>query len=307
MAEKKSGTNQKSATLGKSGKHTGKELPSIDGRLADAVRLPTGVTDLSQLSTTPLELGPDDKESAAQALAELGPPLADLQEKLYAQSTAGGSRGVLLLLQGMDTAGKDGVIDHVVGLLNPGAVRMASFKSPTAEESSHDFLWRIEKQVPHAGEIGVFNRSHYEDVLIVRVHDLAPKAQWSQRYTQINAFERELKKRGITLIKCFLHISKKTQAERLAARLDDPEKYWKYNPADVDERGRWDDYQQAYLDALRKCSTVGTPWHVIPSDKKWYRNWAVAALLHETLVDLDPQYPAADFDIEVERKRLAES
>ncbi len=307
MAKKKSGKDQRSAGSGKAGQHTTKELPSIDGRLADAVRLPTSVTELSQLSTTPLELGPTDKKSAAHALSELGQPLADLQEKLYAQSTAGSSRGVLLLLQGMDTAGKDGVIDHVVGLLNPGGVRMASFKSPNAEELSHDFLWRIEKQLPQAGEIGVFNRSHYEDVLIVRVHDLVPRAEWSKRYAQINAFERHLKKRGVTLIKCFLHISKKTQAERLAARLDDPEKYWKYNPADVDERGHWDDYQQAYLDALRKCNTVGTPWHVIPSDKKWYRNWAVAALLHETLVEIDPQYPAAEFDLEVERKRIAES
>jgi len=277
------------------------------GAVAAAFRFPAGTGALADLPTTPLKFGPRDKAAATAAIQDLGPALAELQEKLYAQSTAGSKRRVLLLLQGMDTAGKDGVITHAVGLLNPSGIRLVSFKSPTAEEREHDFLWRIQWAVPRAGEIGVFNRSQYEDVLIVRVHELVSKVVWARRYAKINAFERELARQGVTMIKCFLHVSKKTQAERLLARLEDPAKYWKYNPSDVDERGYWDEYQAAYLDALRKCSTVAGPWYVIPSDKKWYRNWAVAALLQEKLAELGPQYPAADYDVEAEKKRVAES
>ncbi|WP_084614495.1 polyphosphate kinase 2 family protein [Nakamurella lactea] len=275
--------------------------------LADALRVPRGPVDLAAFSTMPLDIGPQNKEHALSALEKLGPGLADLQEKLYAQSVAGNRRSVLVVLQGMDTAGKDGVINHAMGLLDPGGVRLTSFKTPTAEELAHDFLWRVRKAVPRAGEIGIFNRSHYEDVLIVRVHDLVPKAVWSKRYALINAFERELAKSGVTVLKCFLHVSKEQQAERLLARLDDPTKYWKFNPADVDERLLWDDYQTAYTDVLAKCSTVGAPWHVIPSDKKWYRNWAVASLLFSTLAGLDPQYPPAGYDIDEQRRRVQES
>lgn len=275
--------------------------------LAAALQLPTGDFQLSELSTTPLAGGPKDKKAAGRALAELGPGLAEMQEKLHAESTAGGRRSVLLLLQGMDTAGKDGVITHVVGLLNPAAVHIASFKQPTPDELARDFLWRIENQLPDAGDIGAFNRSQYEDVLIVRVHELVPKAVWGKRFAQINTFERRLARNGVTVIKCFLHISKQTQAERLLARLDDPTKYWKYNTADVDERGLWDAYQQAYTDILRKCSTVAAPWYVIPSDTKWYRNWAVGALLHEKLSGLNLQYPPADFDVPTEKQRVMES
>lgn len=263
--------------------------------------------ELSELPTEPLPGGPKNKKHAVKQLEKMGPALATMQEQLFAEATAGSKRRVLLLLQGMDTAGKDGVIKHVVGLLNPGAVQLASFKAPTAEELEHDFLWRIRRQVPAAGQIGVFNRSQYEDVLIVRVHDLVPKTVWSKRYAQINAFERELARQGTVLIKCFLHISKKVQAERLLARLDDPTKYWKFNPADVDERGYWDEYQQAYSDVLRRTSTVGSPWYVIPSDKKWYRNWAVAALLSEKLSQLDLSYPPADFDIAEQKQRILDS
>lgn len=275
---------------------------------AAAFRVPSELTGLSAIDPAGTPIGPQDKESGAAALADLGPELAALQEKLYAGATGGSEhRSVLLVLQGMDTSGKDGVVDKVLGLVNPAGLRLASFKKPTPEELAHDFLWRIEKQVPSAGLIGVFNRSQYEDVLVVRVHDLVPPAVWEPRYTAINDFEQRLTDSGVTVVKCFLHISKEVQKERLLARLDDPTKFWKYNPGDVDERGYWDDYQAAYLDALNRCSTDAAPWHVIPSDRKWYRNWAIGALLHQKLYELDPQYPPAEFDVEVEKGRVAAS
>jgi PPK2 family polyphosphate:nucleotide phosphotransferase len=275
--------------------------------VADRLRLPPGPVVLADVDSGVLGFGPQSKADAAEAMLSIGPRLAELQERLYAQATQGNRESLLLILQGMDTAGKDGVTNHVVGPVDPGGLELASFKSPTAEELAHDFLWRIRKRVPAAGRIGVFNRSHYEDVLIVRVHELVPKAVWSKRYALINAFERELVGQDVTVIKCFLHVSKDVQRERLLARLDDPTKYWKYNPADVDERGRWAEYQEAYADALRRCNTVGAPWYVIPADKKWYRNWLVASLLEEKLAEIDPQYPPADYDIEAERRRLGES
>ncbi len=275
-------------------------------------RLQPGLVDLREISTVgPNSVfesaGPQSKEEAVSMLADLGETMRVLQEKLFAESMAGKNRAVLVVLQGMDTAGKDGVIDKVIGQLNPGAVRLASFKRPNAEELGHDFLWRIEKQVPAAGLIGVFNRSHYEDVLIQRVHNIVPEEVWSQRYAAINEFEQRLAAQGVTIVKCFLHIGKETQRERLAARLDDPLKHWKFNPADIDERAYWNDYQIAYTAALAKCSTPEAPWHVIPSDRKWYRNWAIGALIAQTLIDLDPQYPAADFDVQEQRRRLANS
>ena len=279
------------------------ELPAS---VAAMLRVPDGPVDLELLTTDRHPAGPRDKDHAAELMAELGEKMADLQERLYASAIGGGDkRRVLLVLQGMDTAGKDGVIKNVFDLVNPAGVEFTSFKSPTREELDHDFLWRIEKQVPHSGMIGVFNRSQYEDVLIVRVHDLVPKEVWSRRYAAINAFERKMVRDGVTVIKCFLHVSKQTQAERLAARLADPTKYWKFNPADLDERAYWDDYHQAYETALDRCSTVGAPWYVIPADRKWYRNWAVAALLAEKLTDLDPQYPPATFDVTEQQARLA--
>lgn len=270
-----------------------------------AFRVPSGLAALTDIDPSGTPIGPQDKAAAADALADLGPELAGLQERLYAAATGGSEqRAVLLVLQGMDTSGKDGVVDKVLGLMNPAGLHLASFKKPTPEELAHDFLWRIEKQVPGPGAVGVFNRSQYEDVLVVRVHDLVPSAVWEPRYQQINDFEQRLVDSGVTVVKCFLHISKQVQKERLLARLDDPTKFWKYNPGDVDERGYWDAYQAAYLDALNRCSTEAAPWHVIPSDRKWYRNWAIAALLHRTLADLDPQYPPAEFDVEVEKKRV---
>ena len=272
-----------------------------------AFAAPSGTVDIGAISTDATPIGPQSTSDAEEGLADLGDRLAGLQERLFAQGTAGDPRSVLLVLQGMDTAGKDGVIKHVVGLVDPGGIRMASFKKPTDEELAHDFLWRIEKQVPPAGFLGVFNRSQYEDVLVVRVHDIVPREVWAARYEAINDFERRLTDNGVTVVKCFLHVSRKVQAERLLARLDDPTKYWKYNPADVDERGHWDAYQEAYSEALIRCNTVSAPWHVIPSDRKWYRNWAVAALLAGALERVDPAYPPADFDIDTERRRIKAS
>jgi PPK2 family polyphosphate:nucleotide phosphotransferase len=274
---------------------------------SQAFAVPGGAVDIAQISTSATPIGPQSKADAAEAMADIAPKLADLQERLFAQSIAGDRRRVLLILQGMDTSGKDGVVNHVLGMVNPGGVQLTSFKRPTEEELAHDFLWRIENGVPVAGLIGVFNRSQYEDVLVARVHDLVPESVWSKRYAQINAFERKLSNAHVTIVKCFLHISKQTQQERLLARLEDPTKYWKYNPGDVDERSYWDFYQEAYSAALQKCNTVPAPWHVIPSDRKWYRNWAIAALLQQTLEAIDPAYPPADFDIEVERRRVKES
>jgi PPK2 family polyphosphate:nucleotide phosphotransferase len=280
---------------------------SDDPPPTQAFAIPSGPFDVASFDPSATPIGPQSKAEGVAALAELGDPLSDLQERLFAQSTAGNSAAVLLILQGMDTSGKDGTVKHVLGLVNPSGVRLASFKKPTEEELQHDFLWRIEKQVPEPGFIGVFNRSQYEDVLVARVHQLVPEEVWQQRYSAINEFERGLVARGVTVVKCFLHISKQEQKERLTARLEDPTKYWKYNPGDVDERTRWDDYQRAYTDALRNCSTAAAPWYLIPADRKWYRNWAISRLLLETLERINPQYPPADFDVEVEQRRVAAS
>ncbi len=293
------------------GKKSGKTSGSEDGLIeppASATALfivPAGPLSMSELTTDRLPGGPADKAEALARLADMTERLANLQERLFAASTRGDRRRVLLVLQGMDTAGKDGVIKHVLGLLNPAGVQLVGFKKPTAEELAHDFLWRIERKVPGPGAIGVFNRSHYEDVLVARVHNLVPKEVWSKRYAAINAFERRLARSSVTVVKCFLHVSKQVQAERLAARLEDPTKYWKFNPGDVDERTYWDAYQEAYRMALTRCSTTAAPWYVIPSDRKWYRNWAVAELLLETLEALDPQYPPPAYDVAVQQARLA--
>jgi PPK2 family polyphosphate:nucleotide phosphotransferase len=300
---------KKSAKHGK--KHPSKpaevgvETPTADLTATELFRLPEGPISPNQLSTDRLAGGPVDKDDSLTRLAGMSERLDELQERLFAASTAGDRRRVLLVLQGMDTAGKDGVIKHAMGLLNPAGVQLVSFKKPTAEELEHDFLWRIENKVPGPGTIGVFNRSQYEDVLVARVHNLVPRQVWSKRYAAINAFERRLARRGVTVVKCFLHVSSKVQAERLAARLADPTKYWKFNPGDIDERAYWDAYQEAYRVALTRCSTTVAPWHVIPSDRKWYRNWAVATLLLETLAALDPQYPPPAYDVAEQQARLA--
>lgn len=248
-----------------------------------------------------------DKKAGKSALAALGDPLSEWQERLFADGRVSGrARSVLLVLQGMDTAGKGGVVRHSVALLDPQGVQITSFKAPSAEERKHSFLWRIKEAVPDPGMVGVFDRSHYEDVLIAKVRELTTQSAITRRYDAINRFEAELVEQGVVVIKCFLHVSAEEQKERLLARLDDPTKHWKFNPADIDERSVWADYQQAYEIALEKCNTEAAPWHLVPSDRKWYRNWAIATLLRETLEQLDPRWPIADFDVEEERRRLVE-
>jgi PPK2 family polyphosphate:nucleotide phosphotransferase len=246
-----------------------------------------------------------DKAAGKQALAELEEEIAELQERLAADGYTGGHRSLLVVIQGMDTSGKGGVLKHAVGLLNPGGVRPVSFKAPTKEELAHDFLWRVEKATPAAGQVGIFDRSHYEDVLVVKVRGLAPTDEVERRYGAINDFERRLTEGGTMIIKCMLHISKEEQRERLLARLDDPTKVWKFLPSDVDERELWVDYQAAYETALERCNTEWAPWHVVPSNRKWYRSLAIATLIRDALRSMELQWPVPDFDVEEQRRRLS--
>lgn len=248
-----------------------------------------------------------DKKDAEKALEKNGEQLAALQERLFAESKFGGKHRVLLVLQAMDTAGKGGILRHVIGGVDPQGVNIHAFKSPTDEEKAHDFLWRIRKELPEAGFIGVFDRSHYEDVLIHRVRGFSTPETVEERYGIIQEFENELIAQGTTIIKVMLHISSDEQKERLQERLDRPEKHWKYNPGDVDERLLWDDYQEAYEIALRRTTTADAPWYVIPANHKWYARWAVQQLLLEALEGLDLQWPDADYDVEAEKVRLANS
>jgi len=274
----------------------------------EALRLVPGApVDLAALDPSAKPAGPASKKKATKSLATIGAELDRLQEALYAEGVGGGRRRVLLLLQGMDTSGKGGVIRHVAGLVNAAGLHIASFKKPTRTELRHHFLWRVRRQVPRPGLIGVFDRSHYEDVLVVRVDRVIPAAQWRKRYTEINDFEAELAADGVTLVKCFLHISPETQRERLLARLDDPNKRWKYNPGDLAVRAKWSRYTEAYTDALQRCGTDVAPWYVIPGDRKWYRNWAAASILLDTLRDLDPRFPEPTYDVDAERARLLEA
>jgi len=232
------------------------------------------------------------KKKACKQIGVNAIAMAEMAKRLYAEN----QRSILLVLQGMDTAGKDGTIRWVMRGMNPTSCQVTSFKRPTEEELDHDFLWRHHKAAPRRGNIGIFNRSHYENVLVVRVHSLVEKEQWSKYYDQMNDFERLLSENGTKVVKCFLHISKETQRERLQERVDVPEKHWKFNPGDLAERKLWSDYQRAYEDALSKCNTDHSPWHIIPSDKKWYRNLVISQLLKNVLTELDPQFPAAEED-----------
>ncbi|MFI1814243.1 PPK2 family polyphosphate kinase [Streptomyces sp. NPDC020422] len=276
-----------------------------DQPLRDRLRLPAGERiDLSSYDAAATPGGPKDKAAGLTATAALGPGLADLQERLYAASTAGDRRRLLLVLQGMDTSGKGGTVKHVIGLFNPSGCRIHAFKAPTPEELAHPFLWRVTKALPLAGEIGIFDRSHYEDVLIARVRSLVPRAELEERYAEIQAFEKQLTEDGVTLVKVFLHLSYEEQRDRLLERLDNPEKHWKFNPGDIEERALWPAYQEAYEIALERCSTEAAPWYLVPADRKWYRNWAISTLLGEHLAELDPQYPKGDFDVAECRRRL---
>ncbi|QNE45712.1 polyphosphate kinase 2 family protein [Glaciihabitans sp. INWT7] len=255
-------------------------------------------------SSTP---GMDGGKSAGKALLEKGrAELGDLQERLWAESRYGGTRSVLLVLQAMDTAGKGGIVQHVVGGVDPQGVTIYGFKKPTKEELSHDFLWRVRNQLPTAGHLGVFDRSHYEDVLIARVRNLAEPAVIEERYGLINEFEKQVVDSGTTMVKVMLHISADEQKDRLEARLDDPEKNWKFNPGDLDERALWPQYQEAYQIAFEKTSTADVPWFVIPADHKWYARVAVQHLLLDALRGLHLTWPPAEFDVAEQKARLAD-
>jgi PPK2 family polyphosphate:nucleotide phosphotransferase len=225
--------------------------------------------------------------------------LDELQYTLYAE----GQRSVLVVLQGMDTSGKDGTIRHVMTGASPQSCKVTSFKQPTSHELAHDFLWRIHAAVPEKGNIGIFNRSHYEDVLVVRVHKLVPKKVWTERYDEINRFERYLTENGTTILKFFLHISKDEQKRRIEERIANPTKHWKLSPADIEERQYWDDYTEAYEDAISRCSTKYAPWFIIPANHKWFRNLAVSKILVEALEKMNPKYPTPELDI-ARMKRL---
>ncbi len=282
---------------------TSKSTKSISGLL----RVRPGPVDLGEIDPRATPGFDGDKAQAKKEGPDHTAEIADLQERLYANGRSGDVRRLLLVLQGMDTSGKSGTVGHVVGSSDPSGLSITSFKAPTPEERTHDFLWRIRNALPGPGFIGVFDRSHYEDVLVVRVKNLVEPDVWAARYAEINEFEAGLVDSGCTVVKVMLHISPKEQQERLAARLEDPTKYWKYKPGDVDERELWPQYQTAYEAALEQCSTEAAPWYVVPADRKWYRNWAISHLLIEHLTALDLQWPPPDFDVEVEHARVLAS
>lgn len=281
----------------------------MNADISSLLRCPSGPVDVRSFDpqATPGFPKKSDKDDAERLIADLEPDLDDAQERLYAAGLSLGEQApsVLLILQGLDTAGKGGVIRHVVGQVDPQGLQLASFKKPTAEERAHDFLWRIEKALPAPGRIGIFDRSHYEDVLVQRVEQMAPPEEIERRYEAINEFEARVAATGTRIIKCYLHMSRGEQKKRLAERLEDPEKYYKYNPGDVDTAKRFDDYMDAYSVALTRCQSEVAPWYVVPADRKWYRNWAIAHLLFETLRGLDLGWPAADFDVAAEQARVA--
>jgi PPK2 family polyphosphate:nucleotide phosphotransferase len=272
--------------------------------VSDRLRVPTGDVDLRSYDTRATPGFSGSKTAGKAALAEVGSRLSDLQEMLFASGVKGDRRSVLLVLQGMDSSGKGGTVRHVIGQVDPQGCAVTAFKAPTPEELAHDFLWRVRRRLPGPGILGVFDRSHYEDVLIVRVHELVPRATWARRYSTINRFEAGLAERGIQMIKVFLHISKEEQRQRLIARLDDPTKHWKFNPRDIDERAWWQEYEAAYEAVLTRCNPETAPWYVVPADRKWYRNWAVAHLLVEHLEDMKLEWPKADLDVAEQRSRL---
>jgi PPK2 family polyphosphate:nucleotide phosphotransferase len=316
MAKSKKSSKASKSKTGKSGKADvvaaapAGPVTLADGeRLGTLLRVPQGEVDLARFDPRATPGFAGSKTDAPAAIAALSPELGDLQERLFAAGRVEPERArrILLVLQGMDTSGKGGVLRHVIGQLDPQGTSIKAFKAPTEEELQHHFLWRIERELPVPGMIGIFDRSQYEDVLVARVNQLVPEDVWSGRYDEINSWEADLITSGTVVIKCFLHLSKDEQKSRLTERLADPAKYWKYNPGDLEGRAKWDDYMSAYADVLHYCNPDTAPWYVIPADRKWYRNWAITRLLVEHLRDLDLGWPAAEFDVEEEQRRLAES
>lgn len=273
-------------------------VPAAEALLAAGVQ----VADLDT-SATPGFSG--DKKSGELLLEQRRTVLSGLQEKLYANGRSGDPRNVLLVLQGMDTAGKGGIVRHVIGSVDPQGVDHAAFGVPSERERRHHYLWRIRRQLPRGGQIGVFDRSHYEDVLVVRVHELVPPDVWGKRYDEINRFERTVAQAGTTIIKVAMFVSLDEQRKRLTQRLNRADKYWKFDPADIDERAYWPAYQEAYQAVLDRTCTEHAPWYVIPADRKWYSRLAVTELLIGALENLKLEWPPARFDIEEQRRRLA--
>ena len=265
--------------------------------MADRARLhriePGTPVDLADIGTADTSAAPGDKTTTKAATVPLVDRLAELQEVLWARR----QERVLVVLQGIDTSGKGGTVSHVFDGVNPAGLKVTSFKAPSESELERDYLWRVHANVPAAGEIGVFDRSHYEDVLAVRVLGLVPEARWRRRFDHINAFEQMLADEGTTVVKLLLHISKDEQKARLEARLAEPQKHWKFQVGDLDARARWDDYQAAFADTVERTATDLAPWHVIPADKKWYRNWAVASILVETLEGMHLTWPVPEADL----------
>src|SRR3954469_1655921 len=274
--------------------------------LRNELRAPGAPVLLSRLDPRATPLAPRSKERTRDVMVADGEKLAELQERLYAEGVTGGRRRVLLVLQGMDTSGKGGVVRHVVSAVQPQGVRYTAFKRPTPEELRHGFLWRIRRALPDPGMLGVFDRSHYEDVLAGSVRGLAPPQEVERRYREIVRFERGLAEDGVSIVKVFLHLSPWEQKERLLARLDDSAKRWKFDPGDLDDRALWPAYQAAYETVLSRTDTDAAPWYVVPADRKWYRNWAVGRLLLETLAELDPRLPGPSYDVAEQRDRLIE-
>ena len=250
--------------------------------------------DLDAIDTRSTAGAPGDKDETKAAVAALTSTLAELQERLWAEQR----QALLLVLQAMDCGGKDGAIEHVFTGVNPQGFRISNFRAPSPEEASHDFLWRVHRVTPRHGEIGIFNRSHYEDVIAVRVRKLAPEKVWRPRYGHIRDFEQLLVESGTTVIKCYLHISKEEQAQRLQARLDDPAKHWKFRRGDLADRALWADYMAAYAEAISQTSTKSAPWYVIPADRKWYRNWVLSNIVLDALERMNPKFPAPEEGLE---------
>jgi len=264
-------------------------------RESDRWRIAPGTkVDLTRAETSSTAGSPGDKASTREAIRPLTGEIGGLQERLWAED----KQSLLIVFQAMDTGGKDGAIEHVFTGVNPQGIRIANFKAPSDEELDHDFLWRIHWRVPGKGEIGIFNRSHYEDVGVVRVLGLIPEKEWRRRYEHINEFEELLAENGTRIVKCFLHISKEEQAARLQARLDDPAKRWKFRRGDLETRKHWDVYMAAYGEAITQTSKRHAPWFVIPSDRKWYRDWVVSNIVLDTLRDMDPQFPEPEEDLD---------
>ena len=272
----------------------------------DALRVGPGFN-IRDVDARRIVAGPADKVAALAGVGELAGEINDLQERLYAEAKGGRNRRLLVVLQGMDTSGKGGAIKAIDRIVEPLGMRIAQFGAPTKEELAHHYLWRIEQKLPPPGTIGIFDRSHYEDVLVVRVRNLVPPEQWQTRYDEINAWERRLADDGVIFLKCMLHISREEQKERLLARLDDPTKHWKYRPGDVDDRLLWDDFMEAYQVALTRCSTDYAPWYVIPADRKWHRDWLLTQMVAETMREMAPQFPPTAFDVRSEKARVEAS